>query len=108
MKKQMIVWKLNEVMARQRIKNKDLAAFLGIDENSVSRLRKTDEMPRLTGERLNGLCVALGCQPGDLIVFIPDDEANPRQDTPQQMGLLPGLNQGTLKTAKPNMQSLAA
>ncbi|MBH8554976.1 helix-turn-helix transcriptional regulator [Nostocaceae cyanobacterium CENA357] len=72
----MIAWRLNEIMAKRRIKNKDLAAALGIDENSVHRLRRTDEMPRLTAERLNGLCIALECNPGDLIVFIPDDETD--------------------------------
>jgi putative transcriptional regulator len=68
-----IRWKLNEVMARKRMKNKDLAAALGISENSVYRLRKVDEMPRLTPERLNGICAVLKCQPGDLLEYVPDD-----------------------------------
>ncbi|MHC5718599.1 MAG: helix-turn-helix domain-containing protein [Nostoc sp.] len=68
-----IRWKLNEVMARKRLRNKDLAAALGITENSVYRLRKVDEMPRLAPERLNGICMALDCQPGDLLEYILDD-----------------------------------
>ncbi len=68
-----IRWKLNEVMARKRVRNKDLAEALGITENSVYRLRKVDEMPRLTPERLNGICKALDCQPGDLLEYQPDD-----------------------------------
>lgn len=68
----MIRWKLNEVMARKRIRNKDLADALDITENSVYRLRKTDEMPRLTPERLNGICAALKCQPGDLLEWAPE------------------------------------
>ena len=70
----MIRWKLNEVMARKRVRNKDLAEALGITENSVYRLRKVDEMPRLMPERLNGICKALNCQPGDLLVYEPDDD----------------------------------
>ena len=70
---QVIRWKLNEVMARKRVKNKDLALALEITENSVYRLRKVDEMPRLTPERLNGICKALNCQPGELLVYEPDD-----------------------------------
>ncbi|WP_226890023.1 helix-turn-helix domain-containing protein [Nostoc sp. MG11] len=108
MNKQMIVWKLNEVMARQRIKNKDLATFLGIDENSVSRLRKTDEMPRLTAERLNGLCIALGCEPGDLIVFVPDDDAGTKDNSPKQIGLLSSEKRISSKTLNSNTQGLAA
>ncbi|MBD2560252.1 MAG: helix-turn-helix transcriptional regulator [Nostoc sp.] len=67
-----IRWKLNEVMARKRVRNKDLAEVLGITENSVYRLRKVDEMPRLTPERLNGICRALNCQPGELLEYAPD------------------------------------
>ncbi|MDM9383350.1 helix-turn-helix transcriptional regulator [Chlorogloeopsis sp. ULAP01] len=74
---QVIRWKLNEVMARKRIKNKDLAKILGITENSVYRLRKVDEMPRLAPERLNGICKALNCQPGELLEYVSDeDEGN--------------------------------
>lgn len=69
-----IRWKLNEVMARKRVRNKDLAEALGITENSVYRLRKVDEMPRLTPERLNGICRALDCQPGDLLEYVPNDD----------------------------------
>ncbi len=70
----MIRWKLNEVMARKRVRNKDLAEALGITENSVYRLRKVDQMPRLTPERLNGICKALNCQPGELLEYEPDDD----------------------------------
>ncbi|MBP5971630.1 MAG: helix-turn-helix transcriptional regulator [Brasilonema angustatum HA4187-MV1] len=70
---QVIRWKLNEVMARKRVRNKDLAEALGITENSVYRLRKVDEMPRLIPERLNGICKALNCQPGELLEYEPDD-----------------------------------
>ena len=69
-----IRWKLNEVMARKRVRNKDLAEALGITENSVYRLRKVDEMPRLTPERLNGICKALDCQPGELLEYVPNDD----------------------------------
>ncbi|PHM10228.1 transcriptional regulator [Nostoc sp. 'Peltigera malacea cyanobiont' DB3992] len=69
-----IRWKLNEVMARKRVRNKDLAEALGITENSVYRLRKVDEMPRLIPERLNGICKALDCQPGELLEYVPNDD----------------------------------
>jgi len=83
--KAVIVWKLNELMARKRVKNKDLASALGVDENSVYRLRRTDLMPRLTEERLNGICKVLSCQPGDLLVFIPDsNDENQAQEEPEK------------------------
>jgi len=79
-----IRWKLNEVMARRRIRNKDLAEALDITENSVYRLRKVDEMPRLTPERLNGICMALSCQPGDLLEWVPDGSME-WTESPQQV-----------------------
>lgn len=66
----MIRWKLNEVMSSRGLRNKDLADYLGITENSVYRLRKSEEMPRLTPDRLEGICAALGCQPGDLLEWV--------------------------------------
>ncbi|MEO1186361.1 MAG: helix-turn-helix transcriptional regulator, partial [Cyanobacteria bacterium J06636_27] len=38
--KVVIRWKLNEMMARSRVKNKDLAKALGISEVSMYKLRK--------------------------------------------------------------------
>jgi len=72
--KVVIRWKLNEMMARNRVKNKDLAKALGISEVSMYKLRKTDEMPRLTPQRLEDICIQLECQPGDLLVLEADEE----------------------------------
>lgn len=74
MSKAVIRWKLNEVMARKRMRSKDLAEAIGISETSMYRLRKTDEMPRLTPQRLEDICIQLECQPGDLLVLEPDEE----------------------------------
>jgi len=68
-----IYWKLNEIMAKKRVRNKDLAKAIGVTENSVYRLRRTDEMPRLTAKRLNGICTFLQCQPGDLLKWTTDE-----------------------------------
>ena len=73
MNKNVIVWKLNELMAIKRVRNKELAKAIGVTENSVYRLRRTDRMPRLTPERLNSICTYLQCQPGDLLKWIPDE-----------------------------------
>jgi putative transcriptional regulator len=72
MDKQMIRWKLHEIMASKRRRNVELAKALDITPASVSRLRKKDLMPRLTPELLNGVCAFLDCQPGELLVYTPD------------------------------------
>lgn len=61
-------------MAKRRIRNKDLAEQLGLTEVSVYRLRAVDEMPRLTAERLDGICRVLRCQPGELLEWDPEEE----------------------------------
>lgn len=84
----MLRWRLNEVMARLRITNKELGSELGRHETSVSRLRSSDEMPRLDGNSLNSLCVALtvisrkrgipgSIGPADLFDFTPDMDLSP-------------------------------
>ena len=80
-----IRWNLNLAMSKRRVRNKDLAAELDITENSVYRLRKADEMPRLTPQRLEGICAALNCQPGELLEWVPVHQPN----------FDPNLNQAT-------------
>lgn len=70
----MIRWKLNEMMARNRVKNKDLAVALGISEVSMYKLRKVDEMPRLTPQRLEDICIYLKCQPGELLILEKEED----------------------------------
>ena len=70
----MIKWKLNEVMASKRIRNKDLAIALGLSEVAIYKLRGADAMPRLSGKRLEGICKVLQCQPGQLLEWIPEEE----------------------------------
>ncbi|ABW33236.1 helix-turn-helix domain-containing protein [Acaryochloris marina] len=58
MVKQLITWKLKEHMAANKISVPQLAARLGISENAVINMRRS-EMPRINGERLNQIIVAL-------------------------------------------------
>ena len=90
-----IHWKLNELMAKKRIRNKDLAEALGITENSVYRLRRTDEMPRLTPERLNGICTFLQCQPGELLEWTLDEYPSQQPKTEAQEARGAGESQET-------------
>lgn len=112
----MIRWKLNEVMARQRVRNKDLAEALNITENSVYRLRKADEMPRLTPQRLDGICAILQCQPGDLLEWLPDSVSletlakdslkilSPAdRPAPPAIALQPSLNRDRQKVVPPEV-----
>jgi len=72
MPRQMIRWRLKEVMARHNIKAIDLAREMGVDTNTVSNLRVAETMPRINGERLNELCYHLNRLRG-----IPDELISP-------------------------------
>ncbi len=52
-------WVLREVMARYKVKNKELAVALDRSETSISRIKTVDEMPELNGSELDNLCNAL-------------------------------------------------
>ena len=77
-----IKWKLNQLMFERGIKSKDLIEATGFHANTVSKLKNLREMPdRLERETLDKLCKALGVQPGELLVFEPD-EASDESDRP--------------------------
>lgn len=58
--------KLDEMMARRKIRLKDLAAEVGITEANLSIL-KTGKAKAIRFSTLEALCEALDCQPGDLL-----------------------------------------
>ncbi|WP_236619170.1 helix-turn-helix transcriptional regulator [Acaryochloris sp. CCMEE 5410] len=47
---------------------------MGVHENSVYRLRKSQVMPRLTHETLDKICEFLDCSPGDLLIREKEDK----------------------------------
>lgn len=74
----MIRWKLRQVMADRSMSNRALAEALNLHETTISNMKRRDDMPRIDGETLNLLCKALGCVPGDLIVYSQDEEKGDR------------------------------
>lgn len=70
----MIHWRLAVVMAERDISNKDLAALIGLNPKSVSRLKVRRRLTRIDEPTLNAICKALKCQPGDLLVYEEDKE----------------------------------
>jgi len=63
----MIIWRLNRLMAERRVTGKELATRLAVHPNTISKLRRTDEMPLINGELLDKLCNYLNCNLTDLI-----------------------------------------
>jgi putative transcriptional regulator len=63
-----IIIKLDEVMARKKIRLNDLAARVDITEANLSIL-KTGKAKAIRFSTLEALCRELECQPGDLIGY---------------------------------------
>ena len=62
---------LNVVMARRRMRSKDLAQAIGITEANLSLL-KSGKVRGIRFSTLEALCRALDCQPGDLLEYLPE------------------------------------
>jgi len=66
-----IVVQLDIMLARRKVKSKDLAAHIGITEANLSLL-KQGKVKGIRFETLQSICSYLQCQPGDLLLYVPD------------------------------------
>lgn len=72
----MIVTRLDRVLADRKMSSRDLALAIGLSEVNLSRI-KTGKVSAMRFSTLEALCRELGCQPGDLLEYVPDDEGSP-------------------------------
>ncbi|ESQ81329.1 helix-turn-helix transcriptional regulator [Asticcacaulis sp. YBE204] len=63
---------LDVLLARRKVRAKDLAAQVGISETQMSLLR-TGKVKGLRFETLSKICFLLECQPADIIEYLPDE-----------------------------------
>ncbi|WP_421874769.1 helix-turn-helix domain-containing protein [Marinoscillum sp.] len=63
-----IIVNLDVMMAKRKIRSKELAEQLGITEANLSIL-KTGKAKAVRFSTLEALCKALDCQPGDLLEY---------------------------------------
>jgi putative transcriptional regulator len=66
-----IVVQLDIMLARRKVKSKDLAEHVGITEANMSLL-KQGKVKGIRFETLQAICAYLDCQPGDLLAYVPD------------------------------------
>ena len=73
-----IIVNLDVMLARRKVRSKDLAATIGISEANLSLL-KSGKVKGVRFGTLARICAALDCQPGDLLEYRPggeDDDAD--------------------------------
>lgn len=66
-----IVVTLDVMLARRKMKSKDLADFVGVTEANLSLL-KQGKVKGVRFATIEKICEALECQPGDLLAYEPD------------------------------------
>lgn len=65
-----IIVRLDVMLARRKMRSKELAAQVGITEANLSLL-KSGRVKGIRFETLEKICACLDCQPGDLLEFEP-------------------------------------
>lgn len=71
----MIILRLDRMLAERKISCKELAGRVGISQVNMSRI-KTGKVSAIRFSTLDAICRALDCQPGDVLEYMPDDEAD--------------------------------
>jgi putative transcriptional regulator len=64
----MIVVNLDVMLAKRKMRSKELAERVGLTEANVSLL-KSSKVKGVRFETLDRICAALECQPGDLLEY---------------------------------------
>jgi len=64
----MIVVNLDVMLAKRKMRSKELAERVGLTEANVSLL-KSSKVKGVRFETLDKICAALECQPGDLLEY---------------------------------------
>jgi putative transcriptional regulator len=70
-----IVVNLDVMLARRKMRSKELAERIGITEQNVSLL-KSGKVKGIRFDTLARICEALACQPGDILEYRSEEEAD--------------------------------
>lgn len=66
-----IVVNLDVMLAKRKVRGKELAMAVGITEQNLSLLR-TGKVKGVRFATLERICQVLECQPGDIFEYVPD------------------------------------
>ena len=72
-----VIVTLDVMLARRKVRSKDLAAYVGITEANISQL-KSGKVKGVRFETLAAICDYLECKPGDILDFVPDPADAPK------------------------------
>ena len=67
-----IIVNLDVMLAKRKMRSRDLAQQIGVAEQNVSLL-KSGKVKGVRFDTLEKICEALDCQPGDILEYRPGD-----------------------------------
>ncbi|AVX05415.1 helix-turn-helix domain-containing protein [Maritalea myrionectae] len=70
-----IVVNLDVMLAKRKMRLKTLSERVSLTEQNLSMI-KTGKAKGMRFETLAKICDVLDCQPGDLLEYVPDEEAD--------------------------------
>jgi putative transcriptional regulator len=68
-----IVVNLDVMLAKRKMRSRDLAPLVGITEQNISLL-KSGKVKGVRFDTLERICAVLNCQPGDILEFVAQAE----------------------------------
>jgi len=68
-----IVVNLDVMLAKRKVRSRDLAEQVGITEQNISLL-KSGKVKGVRFDTLEKICAVLECQPGDILEYRPDPD----------------------------------
>ncbi|WP_457586710.1 helix-turn-helix domain-containing protein [Ensifer canadensis] len=68
-----IVVNLDVMLAKRKVRSRDLAEQVGITEQNISLL-KSGKVKGVRFDTLEKICAVLDCQPGDILEYRPDED----------------------------------
>ncbi len=69
-----IVVHLDVMLAKRKMRSRELSEHIGITEQNVSLL-KSGKVKGIRFETLEKICKVLECQPGDILEYVPEEES---------------------------------
>ncbi|KPN94817.1 helix-turn-helix transcriptional regulator [Lysinibacillus sp. ZYM-1] len=72
-----IIIRLDRMLADRKMQLSELAEKVDVSIVNLSNL-KTGKVRAVRFSTLNAICKALGCQPGDILEYVEDEEENHR------------------------------
>ncbi|HEV7310870.1 helix-turn-helix transcriptional regulator [Ensifer sp.] len=71
-----IIVNLDVMLAKRKVRSRDLAEQVGITEQNISLL-KSGKVKGVRFDTLEKICAVLECQPGDILEYRPETEEGP-------------------------------